>query len=326
MTRVLVTGATGVVGRLAIPQLVAGGYRVTAVGRTPERRAELTALGAEAIALDILDPAEVRRALAGHDVVVNLATHMPASLLQVFWRRSWRENDRVRRDGSANLVDAAIAAGVSRFVQESFAPVYEDGGSRWIDEGWPQRPVPYNRTVIDAERSAARFTANGGIGVVLRFAAFYGPDPFLRDMVRTVRRGFSPLPGRPDAYLSSVSHEDAAAAVVAALEAPAGAYNVTDDEPLERREWADALADAAGVRHPRLLPAWLTGLGGSLVELLSRSQRITNRKLKSIGGWRPRFSSAREGLRAAVARLPSEHEHRTGVRTGRTVPGGGRGI
>ena len=325
MTRVLVTGATGVVGRLAIPRLVARGHSVTAVGRTPDRRAELVALGATAIALDMFDAAEARRALAGHDAVVNLATHMPGSLWRAILPWAWRENDRIRREGSANLVDAAISAGVSRFIQESFAPVYVDGGTRFIDEDWPQRPTAYNRTVLDAEKAAARFTSAGGAGVILRFAGFYGPDPFLRDMVRVVRRGWSPLPGGPDAYWSSVSHEDAAAAVVAALELPAGAYNVSDDEPLTRREWADALADAAGARPPRLLPPWITALGGSTMKLLSRSQRMTSRKLGSAGGWRPRFPSAREGLRAAVARLPSERGHGTRVRAGRTVPGGGRG-
>jgi 2-alkyl-3-oxoalkanoate reductase len=196
--RVLVTGATGVIGRLVIPQLLARGHRVTAVGRTVERRAELAALGADAVALDLLDAEGARRAMAGHDTVINLATHMPPSTLRMLLPWAWRENDRLRRDGSATLVQAALAVGVSRFVQESFAPVYEDGGAQWIDEAWPQQPSPYNRTVIDAERSAARFTAGGGVGVVLRFAGFYGPDPLLRDVVRVVRRGWGPLPGRAE--------------------------------------------------------------------------------------------------------------------------------
>jgi nucleoside-diphosphate-sugar epimerase len=298
--RVLVTGATGVVGRFVVPQLVAREYRVTAVGRTPEKRAQLAAQGAEPIAIDIFDRDAARRTLAGHDVVINLATHIPSSAFRMMLRRSWRENDRIRREGSAALVDAALAAGVSRFIQESFAPVYEDGSDRWIDEQWPQRPAPYSRTVLDAERSAARFTAGGGAGVVLRFAGFYGPDPMLREMLGVVRRGWAPLPGPANAYWSSVSHEDAAAAVLAALDVPAGAYNVCDDEPLTRREWADALGDALGVRHPRLMPRWLAALGGKTMELLSRSQRMTNAKLKGASDWAPRWPSAREGLRAAV--------------------------
>jgi 2-alkyl-3-oxoalkanoate reductase len=302
-TRILLTGATGVVGQIALPALIAAGHRLTAVGRTPESRARLAALGAAAIALDLFDRDAARRAMTGHDAVINLATHMPRSTFHMMLPWQWRENDRIRREASAALVDAALAAGVSRFVQESFAPVYEDGGDRWIDEQWPQRPAPYNRTVLDAEHSANRFTAGGGTGVVLRFAGFYGPDPFLREMLGVVRRGWAPLPGRSGAYWSSVSHEDAASAVVTSLSLPAGAYNVCDDEPLTRRAWADALADAAGARHPRLMPTWLAAVGGKTMELLSRSQRMSNAKLKAAGDWSPRWPSAREGLREAVGTL-----------------------
>src|SRR3954468_9946508 len=148
MMRVLMTGATGVVGRIAIPQLLARGHLVTAVGRTAEKRAALAALGAEPIALDLFDAASAQRAMAGHDAVINLATHMPASSLKMMLPWAWRENDRIRREGSAALARAAGAAGVSRFVQESFAPVYEDGGAAWIDESWPQRPARHTRTVL----------------------------------------------------------------------------------------------------------------------------------------------------------------------------------
>ena len=299
-TRILMTGATGVVGILAVPQLIAAGHHVTALGRTPDARARLAALGADPIHLDIFDREAAHSALKGHDVLINLATHMPASAFRMMLPWEWRENDHVRRDGSAILADAARAAGVSRFVQESFAPVYEDGGAEWIDESWPQRPAPHSRTVLDAERSANRFTTGGGTGIVLRFAGFYGADPFLRDMLDVVRRGWSPLPGRGDAYWSSISHHDAASAVVASITLSAGTYNVCDDEPLTRREFVDALADAAGLRPPKLVPGWMAAMGGKLMELLSRSQRMSNAKLEGASGWRPRWPSAREGLKDVV--------------------------
>jgi nucleoside-diphosphate-sugar epimerase len=257
-------------------------------------------MGTDPVALDLFDAEAAARAMAGHDVVINLATHMPASTLQMLLPWAWRENDRVRRDGSATLAQAARTTGVSRFIQESFAPVYADGGAAWIDEQWAQRPAPYNRTVLDAEASATGFSQGGGAGVVVRFAGFYGPDAALRDAIGLVRRGWAPLFGRPEAYWSSMSHDDAAGAVVAALEVPAGIYNACDDDPLTRRAWVDALAEAAGAPRPRFFPAWLAAIGGAAVELLSRSQRMTNAKLKGASTWTPRWRTAREGLRAAV--------------------------
>jgi nucleoside-diphosphate-sugar epimerase len=303
--RVFVTGATGVVGMHAIPLLSARGYEVTAIGRSEARRKELESLGARAIALDIFDETAARASLEGMDVVINLATHMPASAMKMLLPWSWKENDRVRREGSAALARAARAAGVRRFMQESFAPIYEDGGDRWIDESWPVRPAPYNRTILDAERSALRFSEEGGEGVILRFASFYGPDAMLREMIATARKGLSPMAGSPSAYWSSIAHEDAASAVVALVGAPAGVYNVCDSVPLTRREWLGALAGAAGIKVPRPMPKIMAILGGKTVELLSRSQRMSNRKLKTATGWSPKYPSAREGLPAAVRALDS---------------------
>lgn len=293
--RVLVTGATGVVGRRVVPLLVAAGHRVTAVGRTAEKRASLARAGATPIELDMFDGAATRLAMDGHDAIVNLATHIPSGALGLLLPGAWRENDHVRRDGSATLAEAAIAVGVLRFVQESFAPIYADAGDAWIDEASVQRPVRYNRSVLDAEASAERVTAAGGIGVVLRFAYFYGDDsPMLHQMIDVLRRGWYPLPGPPTSYVSSVSHDDAATAVVAALGIDAGAYNVADDVPLTRAEWTGSLARALGLPAPKPMPRWLGALGGSTMELLSRSQRISNAKLRATGRWAPAARSFRE--------------------------------
>jgi nucleoside-diphosphate-sugar epimerase len=301
--RVFVTGATGVIGRRVVPLLVRSGHAVTALSHSATKRAALERAGATVVAADLFDRQALRPLLAGHDAVVNLATHMPSSATRMMLRSFWRENDHIRREGSAALADAAMSAGVGRFLQESFAPVYEDGGDRWIDEQWPIRPTAYNRTVIDAEHSAARFAAGGGAGVVLRFAAFYGSDSrVLHDMLGYVRKGWAPLPGRPDAYISSVSHDDAASAVVAALGVPSGVYNVTDDEPLTRAEWTAALATALGVDPPKPLPGWVSRLG-STMELLSRSLRISNGKLRAATTWRPRWPSVRDGWRALAPEL-----------------------
>jgi nucleoside-diphosphate-sugar epimerase len=303
--RVFVTGATGVVGEHAVPLLIARGHAVTAVARSESKRRQLESIGARAIALDIFNETAARAALEGMDVVINLATHMPASAMKMLLRWSWRENDRVRREGSATLARAARAAGVTRFMQESFAPIYEDGGDRWIDESWPVRPAPYNRTILDAERVAMRFSEEGGEGVILRFASFYGPDAMLREMIATAKKGLSPMTGSPSAYWSSIAHEDAASAVVSLVGAPGGIYNICDNVPLTRREWLGTLAAAAGIKVPRPMPKLLTMLGGKTIALLSRSQRMSNRKLKAATGWSPKYPSAKEGLREAVRALGS---------------------
>lgn len=302
--KVFVTGATGVIGRRVVPRLVEANHHVTAVARSAEKRAALETAGAAAVGVNLFDRDGVARAVAGHDAVINLATHMPGSSLAFLRRAPWRENDRIRREASAILAEAAMSGGAVRFIQESFALVYPDRGEAWIEEDTPLAPVAYNRSIDDAERSAKGFTARGGAGIVLRFAGFYGPDAFtVRDTIRLVRKGWAPFPAPPEGFVSSVSHDDAATAVVAALGAPPGVYNVTDDEPLRRREYFDALAAAIGVAPPRLPPAWMARLIGSLGEMMSRSLRISNRKLREATGWSPRYRSAREGWKATIAEM-----------------------
>jgi 2-alkyl-3-oxoalkanoate reductase len=302
--RIFLTGASGVIGRRLVPRLVNAGHRVAAVSRSPERSAMLERLGGRPVTVDLFDADSIARAIPGHDAVINLATHIPHSLARTLLPGAWRENDRIRRICSGLLVDAALTNGVQRYIQESFAPVYAPQGEAWITEESPIRPVRYNRTVLDAERAAQRFAAGGGAGIALRFAGFYGPDStHLGDMLQSVRRGMLPLPGDPEAFFSFVSHDDAAAGVAAALGVPSGIYNVSDDEPVTRRVLGDTLASLLRVKPPRPLPRWVGRLLGSLGELMSRSQRISNRKLRAASDWRPRYPSVREGLRATLEEL-----------------------
>ena len=303
--RIFVTGATGVIGRRVLPLLVRAGHGVTAVGRSAEKLATLERMGVSPVRVNLFDPTAVRKAVTGQDVVINLATHIPPSSMRMFLPSAWRENDRIRRDASRILADTTIAEGVQRLVQESFAPIYSDGGEAWIDEHSPISPARYNRSIVDAERSAERFTASGRTGIVLRFAAFYGPDSIhVLDLIKFIRKGWAPLPGSPRAFLSSISHDDAATAIVAALSIPAGIYNVTDDAPVRRREFVDSLAASLGVSAPKFPPAWFGRLGGALAETLARSLRISNRKLRTASNWAPRYPSVREGWPAVVGALP----------------------
>ena len=187
-------------------------------------------------------------------------------------------------------------------IQESFAPIYADAGDHWIDETSPVRAVRYNRAVLDAEAAAERVTRAGGVGIALRFAYFYGPDSeFTLDAFRFIRKGRAPFLGDPSGYFSSLHHDDAASAVVAALDLPAGRYNVADDQPLTRRQLADGIASALDVASPKFFPTWVSALAGSLGELLSRSERISNRRLRQLGNWSPKYSNATIGMRSIVA-------------------------
>jgi nucleoside-diphosphate-sugar epimerase len=140
--------------------------------------------------------------------------------------------------------------------------------------------------------------------VILRFAYFYGADGFAtREMIETVRKGVSPLVGAPDAFYSTVSHDDAAMAVLAALHAPSGIYNVSDDEPLTRQQWLESLAKTLGVRPPRMIPGWMSALAGSKSDLLGRSQRLSTKKLQDVSAWRPTTPSIREAWPTLVREI-----------------------
>ncbi len=299
--RIFVTGATGVIGRRAIPLMVAAGHQVTAIGRAREVREQLERAGATTAQLDLFDHRAVEGAMAGHDVVVNLATHIPRGPVRPLLPAAWRENDQLRKQASALLVDAALAAGVQRFVQESFALIYPDSGTAWISEETAPRVVRTTRTVLDAEASAMRFGREGGSHVVLRFALLYGPgDPWTRVVCESVRHGFLPLFGAPQGFVSVLHQEDAARAVVTALSLPGGISTVVDDEPVTRRQLGEALARMLHVAPPRLAPPWLQHWSGAIGELMARSLRISNGKLRTVSHWAPRYPSVREGFRAAL--------------------------
>jgi nucleoside-diphosphate-sugar epimerase len=297
--KIFMTGATGVIGRRAVPLLIQRGHRVTAVTRSRAKGDEIAKTGAQPLELDLYDLDKVRAAVRGHDTIINLATSIPPSSRALLpW--AWRETAKIRRYVSANLAAAARGSDVGRIVQESFAPIYASNGEQLITETSRVKPSRYNRTALDAERAATEFGARDGVGVVLRFAVFYGPDSdFTLDTIRMVRKGWAPVLGSPEAYISSVSHDDAASAVVSAVTTPGGIYNVVDDEPLKKRDFYYSLARALKVDPPKFPPGFLSHLLGSVAEMLSRSQRISNAKLRAAG-WAPRYRSARDAWSALV--------------------------
>jgi nucleoside-diphosphate-sugar epimerase len=295
---IVITGATGVVGRRAIRELLAAGHRVTGVTRSARGRQRIEALGARAIEADVFDQDAMTSAFAGADAVVNLLTHIPAADRMAL-PGAWDENDRLRRDASAAIAGAAQAAGARRLVQESLAFLYADGGDAWLDEDAPVVPGPATATALTAEANAAdRF---GGDTVILRFGLFMGPDSHLTlANVEDARAGISPSLGRREAYRPTLWLDDAATAVAAALDVPAGTYNVADEDPPTRAEIDAALAAVVG--RDALRPA-LDDVPPAF-EPVARSQRISSRRLREAAGWTPRVRGGTDGWRLiAEARL-----------------------
>jgi nucleoside-diphosphate-sugar epimerase len=298
--QVFVTGGTGAIGRPAIAALVAAGHTVTALARTPERAAALEAQGARPVAVSLFDREALALAFAGHDAVVNLATALP--LTRRFMRQSaWADNQRIRIEGSAAVVDAALAARVGTLVQESVAMIYPDRGADWIDEDVPPDRYPIAEGNLAAEASARRFTESGGRGTVLRFGWFHGPGAaHSEELLALARRHIATMLGPPDGFVSSIHVADGGAAVAAALAAPAGTWNVVDDEPLTKRAFADALGAAVGVTPWVRAPGRAALLLGQRSTSLTRSLRVANGRFREATGWTPRYPSAREGLAATA--------------------------
>jgi nucleoside-diphosphate-sugar epimerase len=298
--RAFVAGATGVLGRRAVARLVAAGIEVTGAARSGGNEDLLRALGAAPRRVDLFDRDALVGAVAGHDVVLNLATAVPTGE-RAADPSAWQMHHRIRREASHNLVDAALEAGAPRYVQESIALLYADGGDRLLDESASVEAVATTSSALDAEAEAARFAGRGGEGVVLRFATFYGPDSaHTLEEIGAARDGVAAMFGPAGAYRSSVTTDDAAEAVVAALRAPGGTYNVVDDRPLRRSEFVAALAAAFGL-EPLALPRH-PDLPGELAFLM-RSQRVANDAFRAATGWAPASPSAWEGWRAVAAGL-----------------------
>jgi len=295
--KVFVTGATGVVGRPTVRDLLAAGYEVRAVARRPESVDALRAAGAEPVSVDLFDRDAVVDAVAGSEAVLHLATHVPP-VRDSRKRGAWDLHNRLRTETTEHLVAGARATGATRFVKESITFVYADGGDRWLTEGSPLGAVAMLAPTLRGEEIALGSASDTCRVSVLRFGLFYGGigNRGTDEALRLARWHAAILGGRPNAYTSSTHVDDAARAVVAALDAPTGIYNAVDDEPLTRRDHLVAFAAAFGISRPWLTPGWLLRLlGGDGAAALLASQRVSNRKLRDATGWTPAYPSARDG-------------------------------
>ncbi len=302
--KVFVTGATGVIGTPTVARLIEAGHEVRAVARREEAATALRQAGAEPWAVDLFDAEAVRTAVVGSDAIAHLATNVPP-FPQMLRTKAWVMHNRLRTEATSNLVAAARAEGIGRIVKESITFMYEDGGDAWLDESAPITADPgLMQPALDGERTAFELTDAGGVAVALRFGLFYGGANRATDeMLRLARWRASMVAGKGSAYMSSLHAEDAATAVVAALDAPGGIYNVCDDEPLTRRDALDAFSAAFGLGRLHSNPGWLMRLlAGPAAASRIASQRVSNHGFRSATAWSPTYPSLREGWSAEHAR------------------------
>lgn len=302
--RVIVAGASGAIGRPLLRALRDHGHDVVGITRTSTGATVVNAAGATAVVADALDREGLLGAFEGQhaDAVIHELTALtkpPARYADM------EPTNRLREEGSANLVELARAVGATRFVTQSifFGYGYRDFGSTVITEdapfGLPQgdRADAVLAALASAETQAQSIP--GVTGIALRYGLFYGGD--VDNYVGMLRRRALPVPTGSRGTLALIHHEDAATATVAALERGfPGAYNIVDDRPTTWRELVDGIARARSAPRPIALPAWVLRAAAPYAAMMMTgvNQHVSNAKAKSELGWTPRYPTFREGLAA----------------------------
>jgi len=304
--KIFVAGGTGVLGRASVKALVEAGHEVRASARTNLKADAVRKLGAETVQVDLYDPKEVRRAVAGCEAILRLTTKIPP-IAKMRKRGAWEETNLLRTEGARILVDSAIAEGAQVYVHESVAFVYADAGTQWIteDSRVDDGKSEILRSALDGEKEAGRFSESGGRGIVLRFGGFYGPESSqTADMISMMRRRLLVQPGPGSHYVSSIYIPDAGTAVLSSLNVPTGIYNVVDENPLLFKEFLHTLADAVHAPKPFRFPGALgKATFGGVWSYLSRSLRVSNARFKKASGWKPNVPSVAEGWPIVAAAL-----------------------
>lgn len=314
--KVFVAGATGVLGRSLVPQLVARGHEVIGMTRSASKQDLVRSLGARPVVADALDADAVARAVASAEpeVIVHELTALSGPMSLRDARRPERSaaatmTNRLRTEGTDHLLAAGRAVGARRFVAQSFGAFrFARTGGPVLTEADPLDPHPPAslRTVQEGYRHLERAvtTIDWGEGLALRYGGFYGPGTTISrtadaQMAEAIRRRRFPIVGAGGGVFSHVHVQDAAAATVAAVEhGEPGVYYVVDDEPAPVREWLPVLASALGAKPPRRIPRWLGRLvaGEAATVMMTEARGASNAKAKRELGWQLRYPSWRQGF------------------------------
>jgi nucleoside-diphosphate-sugar epimerase len=306
--RIFVAGASGVIGRRLLPMLAQAGHGVVGMTRSEEKTELVREMGCEPVVADAFDAEGLKRAVvdARPEVVIHELTDIPRAVDPKRFAEQFERNNRLRREGTRNLVAATQAAGARRLIAQSIAFVYVRGGGVLHRE---EDPLAVNMgdivgAVADLEEAVTG--AHGIEGVVLRYGYFYGPgtsyasDGAQAEMVR--KRRF-PIVGDGGGVFSFIHVDDAAAATVRAIDhGPPGIYNIVDDEPAPVRDWLPVLAEALGAKKPWRVPVFVARwLGGEYaVQMMTRSEGASNQKAHDELGLELRYPSWQQGFKEAL--------------------------
>lgn len=306
--KVFVAGAAGAIGKRLVPKLVERGHDVTATSRQPGKLDDLRALGARPVVMDGLDPAAISEAVgqAEPDAIVHQMTALSGTADLRRFDRWFATTNELRTKGTEYLLEAARAAGVKRFIAQSYTGwSNERTGGPVKSEADPLDPEPAKaqRNALAAIRFLDRVVPEAPlVGIVLRYGNFYGPGAS-EDLVELVRKRRFPIIGDGAGVWSWIHIDDAAGATAAALErGDSGAYNVVDDEPAPVSEWLPHLAEAVGAKPPMRVPKWLGRLaaGEVAVRWMTEGRGSSNEKAKRELDWEPAWPSWRDGFERAL--------------------------
>jgi len=309
--KILLAGATGVMGRHLVPLLVDAGHDVTGMTRSEARAAPLERMGARAVVADALDPDQVAHAVARvePEMIIHQLTAIGTIDLRHF-DRSFELTNRLRTEGLDHLLSAGAAVGVKRFIAQSYAgwPFARTGGPVKSEEDeLDPDPAREMRRSLDAIRHLER-AVTAADGIVLRYGGFYGPGTSMDrggEQFEMVRKRRFPIVGDGAGVWSFVHIADAAQATLAAVEqGRPGIYNVVDDDPAPVSEWLPVLAAATGAKPPHRVPRLLARLiaGEAGVLMMTEARGASNAKAKKELGWTLRYPSWRDGFPAAYGR------------------------
>ncbi|MFG1812727.1 NAD-dependent epimerase/dehydratase family protein [Kribbella sp. NPDC049174] len=311
--KVLVAGATGGLGRSLVPKLVAAGHEVTGMIRSESGAAGLRAVGADVVLADGLDAAAVKAAVQSvrPEVVVHQMTALKSGIDFKKFDQSFAVTNRLRTEGTDNLLAASQTAGVRRFVVQSYAGWnLQHGGSATKTEADPldPDPVPAQRQTMAGIKHLESVVTNAdGIeGIALRYASFYGPTGDIGkggSLVELIQKRKFPLIGDGTGVWSFIHYDDAADATVKAVESDAtGIYQIADDDPAQVAVWLPEFARILGAKPPRHIPAWLARLavGDVGVAAFTEIRGVDNSLAKATFDWQPGYASWREGFRKGL--------------------------